>query len=158
MHSGIPQREEGRGRLEAAVSWSLTLNTLCAPATIWAALLCSWPSMRWRLQLCYIQDETLSLFLFTVAQRFSLFQQDKFELQLITWVGLSLSLICLFICILTFSLIRSIQSPRTTIHLHLCFCLFIAIIIFLAGITRTENQVSNQRASADTIPALSRWV
>ncbi|XP_034566690.1 adhesion G protein-coupled receptor E1 [Notolabrus celidotus] len=67
--------------------------------------------------------------------------KDRFELQLITWVGLSLSLICLFICILTFWLIRSIQSPRTTIHLHLCISLFIANLIFLAGISRTENQV-----------------
>ncbi|KAM9843255.1 adhesion G protein-coupled receptor E5 [Aulostomus maculatus] len=68
-------------------------------------------------------------------------EEDKFALQLISWVGLSLSLICLFLCILTFSLIRSIQSPRTTIHLHLCISLFIAILIFLAGISRTENQV-----------------
>ncbi|XP_063759139.1 adhesion G protein-coupled receptor E1 isoform X2 [Eleginops maclovinus] len=67
--------------------------------------------------------------------------EDKFELQLITWVGLSLSLICLIICILTFSLIRSIKSPRTTIHLHLCISLFIATLIFLAGISRTENRV-----------------
>ncbi|GAA6218167.1 adhesion G protein-coupled receptor E1-like [Lates japonicus] len=65
---------------------------------------------------------------------------NKFELQLITWVGLPLSLVCLFICILTFSLIRSIQSPRTTIHLHLCISLFIATFIFLVGISRTENQ------------------
>lgn len=67
--------------------------------------------------------------------------EDRFDLQLITWVGLSLSLICLLICILTFSLIRSIQSPRTTIHLHLCISLFIAFLIFLAGISRTENRV-----------------
>ncbi|XP_041861341.1 adhesion G protein-coupled receptor E1-like [Melanotaenia boesemani] len=67
--------------------------------------------------------------------------ENKFELQLITWVGLSLSLICLFICILTFSLIRSIQGPRTTIHLHLCISLFTAILIFLAGISQTENRV-----------------
>ncbi|XP_042371201.1 adhesion G protein-coupled receptor E5-like [Plectropomus leopardus] len=67
--------------------------------------------------------------------------ENKFELQLITLVGLSLSLISLFMCILTFSLIRSIKSSRTTIHLHLCISLFIANIIFLAGITRTENRV-----------------
>ncbi|XP_072225593.1 adhesion G protein-coupled receptor E5 [Leuresthes tenuis] len=67
--------------------------------------------------------------------------EDKFELQLITWVGLSLSLVCLFICILTFSMIRSIQTPRTTIHLHLCISLFIAVLIFLTGISRTENRV-----------------
>lgn len=69
-------------------------------------------------------------------------QQDRFELMLITWVGLSLSLLCLFLCILTFSLIRSIQSTRTSIHLHLSICLFVATLIFLAGISRTENQVN----------------
>nr|XP_020496505.2 LOW QUALITY PROTEIN: adhesion G protein-coupled receptor E2-like [Labrus bergylta] len=67
--------------------------------------------------------------------------KDRFELELISWVGLSLSLICLFICILTFWFIRSIHSPRTTIHLHLCISLFIANLIFLAGISRTENPV-----------------
>lgn len=67
--------------------------------------------------------------------------EDRFDLKLITWVGLSLSLACLLVCILTFSSIRSIQSPRTTIHLHLCISLFIAFLIFLAGISRTENRV-----------------
>ncbi|XP_058233579.1 adhesion G protein-coupled receptor E5 isoform X2 [Hemibagrus wyckioides] len=68
-------------------------------------------------------------------------QEDVFELQLITWIGLALSLICLLICILTFWLIRSIQSTRTTIHLHLCISLFIADLIFLAGISQTEYKV-----------------
>ncbi|XP_049601406.1 adhesion G protein-coupled receptor E5 isoform X2 [Syngnathus scovelli] len=68
--------------------------------------------------------------------------EATFELQMVTWVGLSLSLICLLICILTFSLIRSIQSPRTTIHLHLCISLFVAAFIFLVGISRTENQTT----------------
>ncbi|XP_014049494.2 adhesion G protein-coupled receptor E5 [Salmo salar] len=66
--------------------------------------------------------------------------KDTFQLQLITWVGLSLSLLCLFICILTFSLIRSIRSTRNTIHLHLCLSLFIANLVFLVGISRTESQ------------------
>ncbi|XP_014838809.1 PREDICTED: adhesion G protein-coupled receptor E1-like isoform X3 [Poecilia mexicana] len=67
--------------------------------------------------------------------------ESPFELQLISWIGLSLSLICLFLCILTFSLIRSIKSPRTTIHLHLCISLFIATLVFLAGISQTQNKV-----------------
>lgn len=66
---------------------------------------------------------------------------DIYELRLITYVGLSLSLICLLICIGTFSLVRSIQSTRNTIHLHLCITLFIAYFIFLVGITHTENKV-----------------
>uniref|UniRef100_A0A3B4CCP1 Si:ch211-241f5.3 n=1 Tax=Pygocentrus nattereri TaxID=42514 RepID=A0A3B4CCP1_PYGNA len=67
--------------------------------------------------------------------------QEVFELQLVAWVGLSLSLICLLICILTFGFICSIQSTRTTIHLHLCINLFIANLVFLAGIRRMENKL-----------------
>ncbi|KAL7826793.1 hypothetical protein AOLI_G00320020 [Acnodon oligacanthus] len=65
--------------------------------------------------------------------------QEIFELQLIIWGGLSLSLICLLICILTFGFIRSIQSTCTTIHLHLCISLFIANLVgcaFVAGLLR----------------------
>ncbi|XP_011602354.2 CD97 antigen [Takifugu rubripes] len=67
--------------------------------------------------------------------------EDHFELQMMTFWGLSLSLICLFVCILTFSMIRSIQSPRTTIHLHLCISLFLAFLIFLTSISQTKSQV-----------------
>ncbi|XP_054891560.1 adhesion G protein-coupled receptor E1-like [Poeciliopsis prolifica] len=67
--------------------------------------------------------------------------ESHFELQLISRIGLSLSLICLFFCILTFSMIRSIKSTRTTIHLHLCISLFIATLVFLAGISQTQNKV-----------------
>ncbi|XP_030645583.1 CD97 antigen-like [Chanos chanos] len=67
--------------------------------------------------------------------------KDPFELQVFTWVGLVLSLICLILSIITFSTIRSIKSTRTTIHLHLCICLFIADLIFLAGISPTGNKV-----------------
>ncbi|XP_039628326.1 adhesion G protein-coupled receptor E1-like isoform X1 [Polypterus senegalus] len=67
--------------------------------------------------------------------------EDIFELKVITWVGLSLSLICLALCILTFFYCRAIQGPRNTIHLHLCISLFIADLVFLAGISSTNNKV-----------------
>ncbi|XP_059413335.1 adhesion G protein-coupled receptor E1-like [Carassius carassius] len=66
---------------------------------------------------------------------------DVYELRLLTLVGLPLSLVCLLICIVTFYLVRSIQSTRNTIHLHLCISLFIAYFVFLVGIVRTENKV-----------------
>ncbi|XP_058636329.1 adhesion G protein-coupled receptor E1-like [Onychostoma macrolepis] len=68
--------------------------------------------------------------------------QDSFDLVLITRVGLALSLVCLFLCILTFRFCRSIQGTRTSIHLHLSICLFIADLIFLCGISSTHNQVA----------------
>ncbi|XP_041033089.1 adhesion G protein-coupled receptor E2-like isoform X2 [Carcharodon carcharias] len=63
-----------------------------------------------------------------------------YNLDMITIVGIILSLVCLFISILTFTLCRSIKSIRTTIHTHLCLSLFLAELLFLIGISRTENK------------------
>ncbi|XP_056310595.1 adhesion G protein-coupled receptor E5-like isoform X2 [Danio aesculapii] len=68
--------------------------------------------------------------------------QDTFASVLITRVGLVLSLLCLFLCILTFCFCRSIQSTRNSIHLNLSVCLFIADLVFLCGISSTHNQVA----------------
>nr|XP_014978620.1 CD97 antigen isoform X6 [Macaca mulatta] len=66
---------------------------------------------------------------------------EDWKLSLITRVGLALSLFCLLLCILTFLLVRPIQGSRTTIHLHLCICLFVGSTIFLAGIENEGGQV-----------------
>ncbi|XP_034854221.1 adhesion G protein-coupled receptor E5 isoform X2 [Mirounga leonina] len=63
------------------------------------------------------------------------------KLALITRLGLVLSLVCLLLCILTFLLVRPIQGSRTTVHLHLCICLFVGSAIFLAGIENEGGQV-----------------
>ncbi|XP_032252017.1 CD97 antigen isoform X3 [Phoca vitulina] len=63
------------------------------------------------------------------------------KLALITKLGLVLSLVCLLLCILTFLLVRPIQGSRTTVHLHLCICLFVGSAIFLAGIENEGGQV-----------------
>ncbi|XP_077381445.1 adhesion G protein-coupled receptor E5-like [Festucalex cinctus] len=65
---------------------------------------------------------------------------QSFAIRLITKIGLILSLLCLSLCILTFKFCRSIQGTRTTIHLHLCICLFIADLIFLAGVSQTKPE------------------
>ncbi|XP_072318419.1 adhesion G protein-coupled receptor E5-like [Eucyclogobius newberryi] len=64
--------------------------------------------------------------------------EHTFGLQLVTKIGLILSLLCLVMCILTFSCCHSIKGTRTTIHLHLCICLFAADLVFLAGIAQTK--------------------
>ncbi|XP_012496851.1 PREDICTED: CD97 antigen [Propithecus coquereli] len=66
---------------------------------------------------------------------------QDWKLALITKVGLALSLVCLLLCILTFLLVRPIQGSRTTIHLHLCICLFVGSAIFLAGIENQSDEV-----------------
>ncbi|XP_053439658.1 adhesion G protein-coupled receptor E5 isoform X6 [Nycticebus coucang] len=66
---------------------------------------------------------------------------QDWKLAMITKVGLALSLVCLLLCILTFLLVRPIQGSRTTIHLHLCICLFVGSAIFLAGIENEGGEV-----------------
>lgn len=63
-------------------------------------------------------------------------------LDVITWVGILLSLVCLLICIFTFCFFRGLQSDRNTIHKNLCISLFVAELLFLIGINRTDQPVS----------------
>ncbi|KAB0387433.1 hypothetical protein FD755_002389, partial [Muntiacus reevesi] len=61
-------------------------------------------------------------------------------LTVITYVGLSLSLLCLLLAALTFLLCKAIQHTSTSLHLQLSLCLFLAHLLFLTAIDRTENK------------------
>uniref|UniRef100_A0A8C1RXG9 Adhesion G protein-coupled receptor L3 n=1 Tax=Cyprinus carpio TaxID=7962 RepID=A0A8C1RXG9_CYPCA len=63
-------------------------------------------------------------------------------LDIITWVGILLSLVCLLVCIFTFCFFRGLQSDRNTIHKNLCISLFIAETLFLTGINRTDQPIA----------------
>ncbi|XP_065432186.1 adhesion G protein-coupled receptor E3-like isoform X2 [Chrysemys picta bellii] len=67
--------------------------------------------------------------------------QEIDPLTIITYVGLTLSLLCLFLAILTFLLCRSIRNVSTSLHLQLCLCLFLADLLFLTAVTRTGSRV-----------------
>ncbi|XP_047633257.1 adhesion G protein-coupled receptor E3-like isoform X2 [Phacochoerus africanus] len=62
-------------------------------------------------------------------------------LTVITYLGLSLSLLCLLLAALTFLLCRPIQNISTSLHLQLSICLFVAHLLFLIGIDWTEPKV-----------------
>uniref|UniRef100_A0A4W2DLF5 Adhesion G protein-coupled receptor E2 n=1 Tax=Bos indicus x Bos taurus TaxID=30522 RepID=A0A4W2DLF5_BOBOX len=62
-------------------------------------------------------------------------------LTVITYVGLSLSLLCLLLAVLTFLLCKAIQNTSTSLHLQLSLCLFLAHLLFLTAIDRTESKV-----------------
>ncbi|XP_006874386.1 PREDICTED: EGF-like module-containing mucin-like hormone receptor-like 3 [Chrysochloris asiatica] len=68
-------------------------------------------------------------------------QEDDPLLTVITYVGLGLSLLCLFLAALTFLLCKAIQNISTSLHLHLSLCLFLAHLLFLIGINQTEPKV-----------------
>ncbi|CAM5117752.1 unnamed protein product [Natator depressus] len=61
-------------------------------------------------------------------------------LTIVTCVGLALSLLCLFLAILTFLVCRSICNVSTSLHLQLCLCLFLADLLFLTAVTRTGSR------------------
>uniref|UniRef100_A0A8C3HSX0 Uncharacterized protein n=1 Tax=Chrysemys picta bellii TaxID=8478 RepID=A0A8C3HSX0_CHRPI len=59
----------------------------------------------------------------------------SYQQTIITYVGLTISLPCLFLAILTFLLCRSIRNVSTSLHLQLCLCLFLADLLFLTAVT-----------------------
>ncbi|KAJ6655040.1 hypothetical protein lerEdw1_006093 [Lerista edwardsae] len=69
------------------------------------------------------------------------YELEDWTLDVITKLGLIVSLICLFLAILTFLFCRTIRGIRTTIHLNLCLALFVAHVIFLMGVEHPENKV-----------------
>uniref|UniRef100_A0A452FD37 Adhesion G protein-coupled receptor E2 n=1 Tax=Capra hircus TaxID=9925 RepID=A0A452FD37_CAPHI len=68
-------------------------------------------------------------------------QEEDPALTVITYVGLSLSLLCLLLAALTFLLCKAIQNTSTSLHLQLSLCLFLAHLLFLTAFDRTENKV-----------------
>ncbi|CAH1774964.1 unnamed protein product, partial [Owenia fusiformis] len=71
----------------------------------------------------------------------SMARQHVFSLTLITYVGLIISLVCLLLAWLTFVFIKNLQCDRNTIHKNLVFCLFVANLVFIAGITQADKVV-----------------
>ncbi|XP_023500958.1 adhesion G protein-coupled receptor E2 [Equus caballus] len=68
-------------------------------------------------------------------------EEEDPVLDVITHVGLSLSLLCLLLAALTFLLCRAIQNTSTSLHLQLSLCLFLAHLLFLTAVDRTEIKV-----------------
>lgn len=79
----------------------------------------------------------------------------EFSLYIISHIGMVISLVCLILAITTFLLCRAIRNNNTYLHLHLCVCLFLAKILFLTGVDKTDNQVSYPSDCAPPSPIIS---
>nr|XP_048688272.1 adhesion G protein-coupled receptor E3-like [Caretta caretta] len=64
---------------------------------------------------------------------------ESYPLTVVTYMGLTFSMLCLLLAILTFLLCRSIRNVSTSLHLQLCLCLFLADLLFLIALTRTGS-------------------
>ncbi|XP_044850686.1 adhesion G protein-coupled receptor E5-like [Mauremys mutica] len=111
-------------------------------------LLCAYwepGSRRWATDGCTLQKLNATntrcqcnhLTSFAVLMAF--YELEDWTLDVITKVGLVISLLCLLLAIVTFLFCRALKGPRTTIHLHLCLALFIAYTVFLTGTSSTGN-------------------
>ena len=65
-------------------------------------------------------------------------QEHKGTLNILTYIGCSISLASLVVCITVFSTFRSAQNDRSSINTNLCACLLVAEIVFLLGIGQTD--------------------
>lgn len=66
---------------------------------------------------------------------------QDWRLDVVSRVGLAVSVLCLTLAVLTFLLCRSLRGSRTTIHLHLSLSLLVAHSLFLLGIEHTHSKV-----------------
>ncbi|XP_078090962.1 adhesion G protein-coupled receptor E3-like isoform X2 [Mustelus asterias] len=62
-------------------------------------------------------------------------------INIISNIGLCVSLVCLGITIVTFAIFPRLKNVLNVIHLHLCLSLFLAELLFIVGLTKTRNRV-----------------
>eukprot|EP00795_Rhopilema_esculentum_P016193 gene16191-7563_t len=67
--------------------------------------------------------------------------RHRFALMIITQVGIGISLLCLILAFSIFVNCKSLTSVRNTIHKNLCVALSFAYVVFVVGISRTENKI-----------------
>jgi hypothetical protein len=64
-------------------------------------------------------------------------KEHQGTLNILTYIGCSISMISLVICIVVFTTFRSAQNDRSSINTNICACLLLAELIFLLGIGQT---------------------
>ncbi|XP_075061940.1 adhesion G protein-coupled receptor E3-like [Mixophyes fleayi] len=62
-------------------------------------------------------------------------------LTIVSHIGLSISLLCLCLSLLTFILCQSLRSIHTSVLTTLCGCLFLGQLLILVGLDQTTNKV-----------------
>ncbi|MGH0168368.1 UNVERIFIED_CONTAM: hypothetical protein FKN15_054443 [Acipenser sinensis] len=67
--------------------------------------------------------------------------QDYYALLVIVYIAEIASLVCLSLAIVTFLFCCSIHNVSATLHLHLSVCVFMAHLLFLIGVSKTNEEV-----------------
>lgn len=68
-------------------------------------------------------------------------KMHEMSLRAITYVGCTVSIFCLIVCFISFTIFRNLQSDRNTIHKNLVMCLLLAELLFVFGIGQTGDKI-----------------
>lgn len=68
--------------------------------------------------------------------------ENKVALNVITYVGVSLSSLALILTIISMMMFRSLWNLRIFVHINLCTTLFIAQLMFIVAVDKTSNKVA----------------
>ncbi|CAL1534942.1 unnamed protein product [Lymnaea stagnalis] len=67
---------------------------------------------------------------------------DSLALSIISAVGCAISLFCLVMTIIVYSVVwKYVKNDRSVLHVNLSVCLIIGYVVFLAGVNRTDNEI-----------------
>ncbi|OCT56802.1 hypothetical protein XELAEV_18004385mg [Xenopus laevis] len=127
---------------------TFTLNNLQAPDPSKKFLCVYWDQSGWSQRGCNITSSNVSHTLCS-CDHLSTFAviiapcdiKEDHGLLVVSRIGLSISLICLFLSLVTFLLCRSLRSAHTSMLTALCGCLFVAQLIILFGLHQTQFRI-----------------
>ncbi|XP_063219842.1 latrophilin Cirl isoform X2 [Bacillus rossius redtenbacheri] len=115
----------------SCVFWDFTISA-------WSDEGCRVESTNFTHTLCQCDHLTNFAILMDVRASFAT-PSHQMALQIITYIGCIISVVCLVLAIITFQLFRGLKSDRIIIHKNLCMCLLVAEVLFLAGIGQTDK-------------------
>ncbi|XP_059588369.1 adhesion G protein-coupled receptor E5 isoform X2 [Alligator mississippiensis] len=149
--TAIVAHEQPQG-LQSPAKLNFTYNT--TEKKLFFQLLCAfWEPHRagghWSTQGCHLLQppapgsptECICDHLTSFAVLMAFYELKDWRLDVVSRVGLAVSVLCLTLAVLTFLLCRSLRGSRTTIHLHLSLSLLVAHSLFLLGIEHTHSKV-----------------
>ncbi|RUS84480.1 hypothetical protein EGW08_007776, partial [Elysia chlorotica] len=68
-------------------------------------------------------------------------EEHELALRVITYVGCIISIICLILAWITFTIFKNLQCDRNTIHKNLVLTLLLAEVLFVGGIAQTQPRL-----------------
>lgn len=151
--TGADVTEERQVELELPVPANATGKLVCvffdAAARQWSADGVTTVSTGGGKAVC--KSAHLSSFAVIVSQNAE--SADTEALRIITYVGLSLSLFCLLLIMLTFILFKSLRKQPQRILLNLAAALFAAQLLFIAGV----DQANSSNAACQVCACVCVW-